>query len=82
MSHLCPSRDQGNHIYGPLDSLGNQYCVFCFAPLPKMRSHEVNVTFIVDARDGYEARNIVSALIGDTTALPPNITAVHFHMVP
>lgn len=79
---LCPSRDHGNHIYGPLDSIGNQYCVFCFALLPKLSSHEVNVTFIVDAIDGNDARNIVSAQIGDSTALPLNITAVHFHKVP
>lgn len=78
---LCPSRDQGNHIYGPLDSLGNQYCMFCFAPMPKISSHEVMVTFVVDAVDGNDARNIVAAQIGDSIGLPPNITAVHYHKV-
>jgi hypothetical protein len=79
---LCPSLDQGNHFYGSPDSLGNRYCEFCFAPLPKVKSHEVSVTFIVDAIDGNDARNIVSAQIGDSTALPLNITAVHYHKVP
>jgi hypothetical protein len=38
---LCPSLDTGNHFYGSPDSLGNRYCEFCFAPMPKVTTIDI-----------------------------------------